>query len=91
MHTYMGAKEDFAKLINYMQEHISDFAYALDESSKRWVPINFLKFLNGEEPKFVKRLARLCAELGDEGFRDVDIDVLLGQGVIGNTRTNFLS
>ena len=70
--TYMGAREDFEKLILYMQTHFKDFAYQLDESTKRWVSIDFLLFIHDYDSWFEKRLEHFCMQLLEDGFRNVD-------------------
>ena len=72
--TYMGAREDFEELILYMQAHFKDFAYQLDESAKRWVPIDYLLFIHDYDSQFEKRLQRFCVQLLEDGFRVVDPD-----------------
>ena len=89
--TYMGAREDFEELIVYMQTHFKDFAYQLDESAKRWVPIDYLLFIHDYDSRFEKRLQRFCVQLLEDGFRVVDPDVLIDLGIVGNTGTKFLS
>ena len=75
--TYMGAGEDFEELILYMQTHFKDFAYQLDESAKRWIPIDYLLFIHDYDSRFEKRLQRFCVQLLEDGFRVVDPDVLI--------------
>ena len=88
--TYMGAREDFEELSLYMQTHFKDFAYQLDEFAKRWVPIDYLLFIHDYDSRFENQLQRFYVPLLEDGFRNVDPDILIDLGIVGNTGTKSL-
>ena len=74
----------------YMQTRFKDFAYQLDKSAKRWVSIDYLRFVHDYDSRFKKQLQHFYVQLLKDGFRNVDLDVLIDLGIVGNTGTKFL-
>lgn len=82
--------ETFQQHLQYMQDEVDRYVVELPDSTSRWVPLDFIRYIYKGDNTFRFRLARFLKGLTRTHYRVEDEDVVfnLEKGPLGN---NFLS
>ncbi len=76
----------FQEYVDYLEQHVRIYAVNLLDSTSNWVPIEFIKFIYGNNKNFRLRLMRFVKKITSKDYREIENDVVmdLDKGPLGN-------
>ena len=80
----------FEEILQYMDDHVKQYAVQFLDSHTTWVPLDYIKYIYGGDKNLVKRLKRFVTGLTSAQFCEIDDTIMVDLGY-GNTGTEFLS